>query len=311
MKRAILIAVVFSAGIAIGFGVHSLRPQKPEWETVVPPKDLAIFLLIGQSNMTGVAPLDGPQEVDPGLFVFGNDYRWHYATDPLDRSENQVDLVSHDGDFPGVGPGMSFAKTLHELNPELQIGLVPCAKIGASMDAWERDLSDQTLYGSCLKRAKAASVQGEICGILFFQGEKDARKTETAEAWKRKFERFVSDIRMDLGKPDLPIVFAQIGSHDDPQRYPAWDIVQEQQASVDLPGVVIIRTDDLPIGDLAHFTSDSYRTIGERFATGMDSLLVKGFRDGVVRTKERNLFQTLPELGGGSGQSLRGEGPLD
>jgi hypothetical protein len=69
-----------------------------------------------------------------------------------------------------------------------------------------------------------------------------------------------------LGQSELPVVFAQIGANTRPNRYPNWKIVQEQQSSVRLPFCKMIKTDDLALGDTVHFTTESYRIIGKRFA---------------------------------------------
>jgi lysophospholipase L1-like esterase len=76
----------------------------------------------------------------------------------------------------------------------------------------------------------------------------------------------VTDFRNDLGEPDLPVVFAQIGATWSPEAFPNWEVVKAQQASIRLPMSAMIVTDDLPLLDGLHFTTDSYRLIGRRFA---------------------------------------------
>ena len=94
------------------------------------------------------------------------------ADHPIEDAFNQVDMVSENR-LAGFGPGMDFAFGSLERHPDIVIGLIPCAKNSSGIIQWQRDLSDQSLYGSCLKRARAASPMGEIAGILFFQGETD------------------------------------------------------------------------------------------------------------------------------------------
>ena len=55
--------------------------------------------------------------------------------------------------------------------------------------------------------------------------------------------------RSDLGIPSLPFVFAQLAIHASEESIPNWDVIKEQQASVDLPNVAMIKTDDLELGD--------------------------------------------------------------
>jgi hypothetical protein len=80
------------------------------------------------------------------------------------------------------------------------------------------------------------------------------------------FTTFITNLRKDLHEPDLPVVFAQIGATWTPEAFPNWDIVREQQRSTQLPNTAMIVTDDLPLMDGLHFTTDSYRIIGKRFA---------------------------------------------
>lgn len=229
--------------------------------------------------MVGWAPLPEVQEIKERIYLFGNDYRWRLASEPVDSAYNQVDQVSLDR-IAHFGPSMAFALASLDLDPQIVIGLIPCAKNSSVIGQWQRDLSDQTLYGSCLKRARAASPMGQISGILFFQGETDALDPvlypgpeRNPSDWSRLFTAFVSDFRQDLNEPDLPVVFAQLSSNTAPQAYTNWDIVTKQQASIQLPMTAMITTDDLPRQDGLHFTVESYRIIGQRFAQAYSDLV--------------------------------------
>jgi hypothetical protein len=233
---------------------------------------MRLFILAGQSNMVGWAPIPEDEKSDPRVYVFGNDYRWRIASEPIEDALNQVDKVSEDR-IAGFGPSLPFAFASLELRPGIVIGLIPCAKNASVIGQWQRNLSDQSLYGSCLKRARAASPMGQISGLLFFQGETDAldpiqypQPEPHPNEWAQLFSAFITDFREDLNQPNLPVVYAQIGSNMAPEAFINWEIVQEQQASVSLPMTAMIITDDLPLMDGLHFTADSYRIIGRRFA---------------------------------------------
>lgn len=233
---------------------------------------LSLFILAGQSNMSGYSEIPQNQAINPKVFLFGNDYRWKVAAEPIDSPIDQVDEVSRDG-AAGFSPGLAFATTLIEQEPALVIGLIPCAKGASAIKEWQRNLSDTTLYGSCLKRIRAASPMGEIVGLLFFQGESDALDPDqyaeyspSAFDYAAKFSAFVTDFRNDLVLPNLPLIFAQIGSNTGPEAFINWQVIKEQQASVTLPCTAMITTDDLPLRDGVHFSTESYGIIGERFA---------------------------------------------
>ncbi len=242
--------------------------------------ELSLFILAGQSNMAGRGEVpESGQKTNSRVFVFGNDYRWRIAAEPIDDPSNQVDKVSEDPDA-GYSPALAFATSVVEQRPDMVIGLIPCARGGSSIDLWRRSLSENSLYGSCLKRVRAASTMGSVAGVLFFQGEADAiapelyRESELyPNQWADRFEVFVKDWRNDLGLPELPMVFAQIGSNTAPDIFVNWAVVKEQQRSVEVPYCVRITTEDLALKDPVHFTTESYQVIGRRFAEAYLNLI--------------------------------------
>jgi hypothetical protein len=239
---------------------------------------LSLFVLAGQSNMEGWGELPAEQTLHPRAFVFGNDYAWRLASEPIDRPEGQVDPAS--GASGGLGPGLAFGIALVAERPEMIVGLIPCARGDTTIFEWQRSLSDESLYGACLKRIRAASPMGELAAILFFQGEADALDPETnpdrvisAANYGQMFARVVDDLRADLDQPDLPLVYAQIGSTRAVEAFVNWKLIQEQQAAVDLHCARMITTSDLALADGLHFTTASYQTIGARFAAAYLPLL--------------------------------------
>lgn len=242
---------------------------------------MQLFILAGQSNMVGWSPIPERERTDLRIYLFGKDYRWRIADHPIENASNQVDMVSENR-LAGFGPGMEFAFASLERHPEIVIGLIPCARNSSGIIQWQRDLSDQSLYGSCLKRVRAASPMGQISGILFFQGETDAQNPVLYPEpepqpfdWSDLFTAFIRDFRNDLHEPGLPVVFAQLGADPLSTGFPNWKIVQEQQLSTHIPVTAMITTDDLPLLDGLHFTVDGYRTIGRRFADAYWDLVEK------------------------------------
>jgi len=242
---------------------------------------LSLFILAGQSNMVGFGAMPETVSTDERVYVFGNDYQWQLAKEPVDDPTDQVDAVSLDGDA-GFGPATSFAFRMLEKDPDLVIGLIPCAKGSSSIVEWQQDDSADTLYGSCLKRIRTAAEVGDVAGLLFFQGETEAvdpslrmasGQTLHPEDWDLWFAQMVTAFRQDLANPDLPVVFAQIGQHQAPDMLPNWEQVKDVQRSVSLPETSMIVTEDLPLGDPVHFSTEGYRAIGERFAEAMWALM--------------------------------------
>lgn len=249
---------------------HQNDPENPAVPLRIQGK-LQLYVLMGQSNMVGKAPIPDDLTPSANIFLFGNDYRWKRAQAPIDDATEQVDVVSLDKGT-GFGPSFVFAKTLISQDSNQFIGLIPCALAGSTITDWQRSLSDETLYGSCLKRVRAASPMGAVAGILFFQGEADTvdpvqfpALQPDAEAWAEKFATFAYNFRQDIGSPSVPLVYAQIGQPQDLEGLPNWARVQQQQESIQIPNGAMIATSDLPM-DGIHFTTDSYKVIGQRFA---------------------------------------------
>ena len=262
--------------VGVAYPTRTALADSNDFHIMEIPKEhqgrMHLFILAGQSNMVGWSPIPEGERTDPRIYVFGKDYRWHIADHPIEDASNQVDRVSENR-LAGFGPGMDFAFGSLERYPDIVIGLIPCAKNASGIIQWQRDLSDQSLYGSCLKRVRAASPMGKVAGMLFFQGETEAQdpvlypepEPQPFE-WADLFTAFIRDFRSDLHQPELPVIFAQIGADPLSKDFPNWKIVQEQQSSIDLPMTAMITTADLPLLDGLHFTTDSYRTIGRRFA---------------------------------------------
>jgi Carbohydrate esterase, sialic acid-specific acetylesterase len=221
--------------------------------TPLPTPD-EVFVLAGQSNMLGRGfPLSDGASSDPHLLVWRTK-AWKVALDPLGDKK-----VAENG----VGPGMTFGLgALQHLQPET-VGVVMCAVGGTTISKW---LPGRSVYTDCIDQVHAAG--GHIDGIIFLQGESDATNQSDAEAWAKRFSSVLKGFRTDLGT-DVPFVIGQIGKIT-ASGFGYQKTVRSQQATAATahPGLAMITTKDLPTGsDGLHFSVDSYRTIGKRFAT--------------------------------------------
>ncbi len=222
-----------------------------------PPDE--VFILAGQSNMQGRGiPVSAGASADPDLWNWRAGF-WRIAKDPLGTPTDPQN---------GVGPGMTFGESLLADEPGTRIGIVMCAKGSTGMDSW---LPNQGPYENCIRQASATGAV--VGGILFLQGEYDAQDKKLANSWADKFGRMLAGFRSVFGA-DVPAVIGEIGNVDATGRKYA-PIVRAQQelAAVQNPNVAVFATTDLPLGDDGlHFTVDSYKTIGERFATYFETL---------------------------------------
>jgi len=219
-----------------------------------------IWLLMGQSNAAGMGQEPPPiyQRADR-IFVYANSGRWREGREPVDEPEDQVDVVSRDAKS-GVGIGMAFADRLLELRPDItEVGLVPCAKGGATLARWAPHWSRQSLYGSCLARALEAAGDGRIAGVLWWQGEDES--ASSAPVYTAEFAKMIRALRNDLGALWMPVLYARIRGAT-----AVTAVVRQQQEGITARAVRMVSTDGVGYPDGWHPDTDGYQTVGRRFA---------------------------------------------
>ncbi|MDO7172302.1 sialate O-acetylesterase [Mariniflexile sp. AS56] len=175
------------------------------------PKPMEIYLLIGQSNMAGRAPIEvQDQDSINNVFLFTSDEHkpWEKAVNPL----NKYSTIRKNMAMQKVGPGYSFGKTLARARAGKTIGLVVNAKGGTSIEEWK---PGDTLYNEAISQIKKALKTGGILkGIIWHQGETNASKYKM---YMPKITDLIESFRKDLNAPNLPFVAGQL-SPDKPQR---------------------------------------------------------------------------------------------
>ena len=161
--------------------------------------DLNIFLLMGQSNMVGRALLAEVEPLThPHIRAFKHE-SWQPAEEPL--HDNKEGL--------GTGLGMTFALELLKHDESVDIGLIPCAEGGTRLERWEPGAD---LYSRALRMAGAARSGGTVKGILWHQGEGDARSAELADTYFDRFTAMIGALRRDLGgKGPVPVIIGELG----------------------------------------------------------------------------------------------------
>ena len=102
-----------------GFFAHQVM-----WNSAAvkpPAKDkFHIYLLMGQSNMAGRDTRTLASQVDsPRVLALNAEGQWVVARDPLHPKQGRTE--------PGMGPGIPFATEMIKTQPDITVGLVPCA----------------------------------------------------------------------------------------------------------------------------------------------------------------------------------------
>ncbi len=256
------------------------------------PENIDVWVLAGQSNMQGVGDIAGALPPDELVWNFTSAGQWEIAEEPLHRlwesytpihqvlmrggqteelrAKSDAEMAAEDAKRHwGSTLGIAFGKVMaNELSRP--IGLISAAHGGTSLDQWSPDLKDQggnSLYGAMLQRIKDAG--GNLRGILWYQGESDAWDTPTAITYADRFANWVERVRIDLNKPDLPVLTVQIGCVVlDSINVSAWNIVRQEQYTVPdrVSRVTVAPTVDLTLEDCIHISAPDLIRLGHRMA---------------------------------------------
>ena len=248
-----------------------------------------VWLLIGQSNMQGVGKLVDVEAPSPFVHNFTMSHRWQLAAEPLHWRIDSRDPVHYRDRLDdldelgrrqrraearrqrsrGAGLGLPFAKHLVE-HTGVPVGLISAAHGGTSLKQWDPALKEkggESLYGSMLKQVRRAG--GHVKGALWYQGESDTPDDELAAMYRERFKKFVASLRRDLGEPELPFYYVQIGRFvvDDRLANP-WKVLQETQRMVfrEIPNSAVVSVLDLPLDDRIHVDTQGLKRVGARLA---------------------------------------------
>ncbi len=233
-------------------------------------EQLDLFLLTGQSNMKGRGVMPDDPKRDPRVVMMHlKDDQWYLARHPLHLTGDAKTFQGADN--AGVGSGLSFAESLVAKDSKRQIGLIPCAVGGSSINLWQRGAK---LYDEAMRRAKlailtTAPVKGRIRGVLWLQGEADAtdKGLSTHEA---KLLKLIDDLRSDLDMPNLPFIACTIGEMRPDGEGRRNSEMNKLLLSLPAkrPYTACVDARDLKghIGDNVHFDTNSQNQIGQRYA---------------------------------------------
>lgn len=240
-----------------------------------------IYLAFGQSNMEGTGVYTPEDNLNnPRAQVFhnfgcanlGRDYGVWYSAEP-----------PYFGCWGGYGVADGFVEALLDQSPStVTIGLVPAAIGGSDIALWEKgapigrgNIGTEKIppqfaggYDWLLDLARKATETGVIKGIIFHQGE-----TNTANPqWKYQVQQIVSDLKADLHLGSIPFLAGELlhvseggccGIHN-PEINQLPDLI---------PNAHVISAGGLEGADVAHFTRESYKAFGVRYAETMAKLV--------------------------------------
>ncbi|MFC1600882.1 sialate O-acetylesterase [Candidatus Sumerlaeota bacterium] len=222
---------------------------------------LDVYLLIGQSNMSGRAPIpaDATGLIDPQrCFILNVEGKWEPASNPL----NKYSTVRKDLSAQHLNPGYSFAKKMLERNPKVKIGLVVNALGGSAIAQWQKG---KRLYNEAVARTRVALDNGgTLKGILWHQGESDGANPRYRDELKEMIDSLYADLLSD-DQPGVPFVAGQVVDRSD------MALVNRMIAGLpsERPFTAVARSQGLKLQDFAHFDTQSQLEFGERYADAM------------------------------------------
>lgn len=217
-----------------------------------------IFLMMGQSNMVGVAGLqESDRNTDERLQVLGGcnkpPMQWNLADPPL-----------HDCYMNPVGPGDWFGKVMLEKLPEGHtIGLVPTAVSGESINTF---ISGGTHHQDILNKIEFAknTPNARFAGIIFHQGETDTNQ----EWWVDRVVQLYNEVKAAMGIDyDIPFIAGELPA--DPGNCCASHNPRVHQLPDALPMAYVVSQEGTKRFDQYHFDHDSVVLMGKRYGETM------------------------------------------
>lgn len=250
-------------GFTVFIGLSFFLPISQISSANVSKEPLHIYLLIGQSNMAGRAPV-GEEHAGTleGCYLFNVEGKWELAENPLNRHST----IRKQLDMQRLNPGYGFAKAMRKDDDTVSIGLVVNAKGGSKIEEW---VKGSFFYSEALRRVGQARTSGTLKGILWHQGEGNSREPEVYLA---KLKRLIEDLRKDLEAPDLPFVAGQV--FYDPESKPHTQAINKEIARLPelVPNTGYVSSEGLATFDNTHFDVRSTLILGQRYAEEMISL---------------------------------------
>lgn len=232
------------------------------------------FIWSGQSNMCD-------RGITSQLPVFPNASRmfvyrrtWPWVPGVPGTWEPAIDMIDEYGAASGAcgAVALGFLNRICDLFPNDEAAVVPYSMPGTSIAAWAKWNRNSGQYGGMIQRALWAEGQGETAGFCFWQGEQDTNVAADAANWGPRFSSLVSDVRVDMGKLELPTAFVRLGNTGNTAPY--WNTVRNWQSAMVMKNLAMVDIDGIAANaDKTHYSTAGYIEIGERMADAIAPML--------------------------------------
>lgn len=224
-----------------------------------------VYLLIGQSNMAGrgtLLPTDTLQPLE-GVWLLNAEGQPEPAVAPL----NKYSTIRKQLSMQQAGPGNSFGPAMHRHSGR-KILLVVNARGGSSIRSWMPGAKDGYLE-QAVRRTRQALHYGPLRGILWHQGESDARH---CTHYMEQLQEMVASLRRQLGAGNVPFVAGEIARWL-PERKAFNPIIRTIDQHIPNSSWVSSRgCQALADPSDPHFSRDGQRRLGLRYAEKMQQM---------------------------------------
>lgn len=155
------------------------------------------ILMIGQSNMAGRGFINEVPMICNERILMLRNAGWQMMAEP----------INYDRPNAGIGLAGSFAAMWCMEHEGEQIGLIPCAEGGGSLDDWA---VDKNLFKNAVIQAGFAMQDSELIGILWHQGESDSYGGGY-QTYYKKLQVIIESLRKELNAFEVPLIIGGLG----------------------------------------------------------------------------------------------------
>lgn len=155
------------------------------------------ILMIGQSNMAGRGFINEVPMICNERILMLRNAGWQMMAEP----------INYDRPNAGIGLAGSFAAMWCMEHEGEQIGLIPCAEGGSSLDDWA---VDKNLFKNAVIQAGFAMQDSELIGILWHQGESDSYGGGY-QTYYKKLQVIIESLRKEVNAFEVPLIIGGLG----------------------------------------------------------------------------------------------------
>ncbi len=155
------------------------------------------ILMIGQSNMAGRGFINEVPMICNERILMLRNAGWQMMAEP----------INYDRPNAGIGLAGSFAAMWCMEHEGEQIGLIPCAEGGSSLDDWA---VDKNLFKNAVIQAGFKIKDSELIGILWHQGESDSYGGGY-QTYYKKLQVIIESLRKELNAFEVPLIIGGLG----------------------------------------------------------------------------------------------------